>query len=70
MIETVEQARAARASILRRVLHALDSSERWYGFYLWIRGSKFPRGRRYAIRCRAMAAVIHSRVLVSQEVNR
>ena len=64
MIDTVYQARAIRAAILRRVNHAMDVSECWYGRYLLCRDSKWPRGRRYALRCRAQAAVIHDRELI------
>lgn len=64
MIDTVYQARAIRAEILRRVVHAMDVSEFLHGYYLVFRDSKFPRGRRYAIRCRAQAVVIHDRELI------
>lgn len=64
MINSVYKARAIRAEILKRVNHAMDVSERWYGFYLWARGSKFSRARRYALRCRTQAVVIHDRELL------
>ncbi len=63
-IDTVYQARQVRAAILKAVNHAYDVSECWYGRYLLCRNSKFPRGRRYAQRCRAQAVVIHDRELV------
>jgi hypothetical protein len=63
IIDTVWKARAVKAAILARVHHAMDVSERWYGQYLLCRGSKWPRARRYALRCRAMAVVRHDRSL-------
>ena len=63
MIDTVYQARAVRAEILKSVNHAMDISERWYGEYLLCRNSKWPRARRHALRCRAMAVVRHDRAL-------
>lgn len=64
MIDSVYKLRAIRAEILRRVNHAMDVSEFLHGYYLVFRDSKFPRGRRYAIRCRAQAVVIHDRELI------
>ena len=62
-IDSVYKARTIRAAILKRVNHALDISEAWYGRYLLCRNSKWPNARRYALKCRAMAAIQHDRGL-------
>lgn len=63
VVDTVWKARTVRAEILARVTHALDVTEAWYGRYLLCRGSKWPSGLRYALKCRAMAAIQHDRGL-------
>jgi len=64
-IDTFYEGRQVRTQILKAVNHALGVSERWYGYYQLYKNSKFPRGRRYALHCRAQAVVIHDRALRS-----